>query len=580
MVTVTISSTCTGTSDIDTAYVSWIPYNPLTINYSFPTTQLIENCGDTIYLSFDLSTATTVPLTLNITSTGSATNGSDYGTIGGPFPSSISYAIGDSSITIPLVITPDGVVETFSESINIGVGQLNSCSGTTSPVFFSIDDFRAVSVAIQNPSPVCVNTPVTLQASATGSNQFTTGYSYIWSNNPSVLDFADYTFSNNESVTVTVFDTVCGSPYSSTATVNIVVSTPLSIDSLVATTDTVKCSGDPVTLTVYQTGTPSYTYSWPGLSSVSNTVTINPDTTNSYLVIVKDACNQNGVAQTIQIVVPEYGDLIASFPDTITNCKGDQVNIIPAVVGGAGNYQYQWNADPSLNSNSLVIASSDSIFVSYNFKAIDFCHDTANINVKVRYRTYGNIVLSAADDTSACPNARIPLYASINRNNYPFGFSYNWTCINAINLSNTTNNIEGSDSIKTHTTVSDMNADSLFYILTATDICNTEAKDTIIVKRKNSCEPKYFNVFSPSSLVNNRFTIDAIEEFPNTSVVIYNRWGVKVFETDNYKNNDPNNSWDAKGVDPGTYYYVVTFKPQPGMTTAREPDVDFVEIIK
>jgi hypothetical protein len=166
------------------------------------------------------------------------------------------------------------------------------------------------------------------------------------------------------------------------------------------------------------------------------------------------------------------------------------------------------------------------------------------------------------------------------RNSYPFGYTYNWTCLNAINLSTTSNPIEGSDSIKTHTTINDANADSLMYILTATDICNVAASDTIIVKRKTSCEPKYFNVFSPSSVVNNRFIIDAIEEFPNTSVVIYNRWGVKVFETDNYQNNSPTNSWDAKGVDSGTYYYVVTFKPQPGMTTAREPDVDFVEIIK
>jgi hypothetical protein len=581
MVTVTIGSTCTGTTDVDTAYVSWIPYNPLTINYTFPTTQLIENCGDTIYLSFDLSTPTTVPLTLNITSTGSATNGTDYGSTGGAFPSSISYAIGDSSITIPLIITPDGLVEsTFGETVNIGVGQLNSCSGTTTPVFFSITDFQAASVVIQNPSPVCVNTPVTLQANASGTNQFITGFSYSWSNNPSLLDFADYTFTNNETVTVTVFDTVCGAPYFSSATVNIVVSTPLSIDSLVATKDSVTCPGDPVTLTVFQTGTPQFTYSWANLSSTANNATINPDTTTTYLVLVKDACNQTGVGQTITIFVPEYANIVATFPDTVTNCKGDQVNLIPTLFGGAGNFTYVWDNNPADNSPSLSVTANDSNNVAYNFKAIDMCQDFVSLNINVRHRTYGNISLTAGDDTSACPNARIPIYANIVRNSYPFGYTYNWTCLNAINLSTTSNPIEGSDSIKTHTTINDANADSLMYILTATDICNVAASDTIIVKRKTSCEPKYFNVFSPSSVVNNRFVIDAIEEFPNTSVVIYNRWGVKVFETDNYQNNSPTNSWDAKGVDPGTYYYVVTFKPQPGMTTAREPDVDFVEIIK
>jgi hypothetical protein len=579
MVTVTISSTCTGTSDIDTAYVSWIPYNPLSINYTALSTALIENCGDTILLSFDLSTPTTVPLNLSITTTGSATNGSDYGTTGGAFPNTISFGVGDSSIVIPLVITPDGVTENFNETINIGVGQLNSCSGTTSPVFFTVRDFTAATVAITNPSPVCVNTPITLVANTSGTNQ-ALGYAFTWTNNTSTFNTADYVFSANESVTVTVYDSVCGTGYTSTATVNIVVSTPLSIDSLVASKDTVTCAGDPVTLTVYQTGTPSYTYSWTNATSITNSAVVNPDTTQSYVVLVKDACNQVGVGQTIQVVVREYDDLVAIFPDTITNCKGDEVNLQPVVLGGAGSFQYSWNNPPISVNPAILVTANDSTNVTYSLQVIDLCHDTAKLDIDVRYRTYGTTVITAGDDSSACPNARIPIYAKVSRNNYPFGYSYSWSCINANTLGTTSNSIEGSDSLSTHTTLSDASADSLWYIITATDICNTQASDTLVMKRKISCEPKYFNVFSPSSVVNNRFVIDAIEEFPNTSVVIYNRWGVKVFETDNYINGSATNSWDAKGVDPGTYYYVVTFKPQPGMTTAREPDVDFVEIIK
>ena len=50
-----------------------------------------------------------------------------------------------------------------------------------------------------------------------------------------------------------------------------------------------------------------------------------------------------------------------------------------------------------------------------------------------------------------------------------------------------------------------------------------------------------------------------VEEYPNTHVIIYNRWGVKVYENFNFTNE---NSWDASEVDAGTFYYIVEFDTQ------------------
>ncbi|MFW6019212.1 MAG: PKD domain-containing protein, partial [Bacteroidales bacterium] len=65
------------------------------------------------------------------------------------------------------------------------------------------------------------------------------------------------------------------------------------------------------------------------------------------------------------------------------------------------------------------------------------------------------------------------------------------------------------------------------------------------------------NVITPNGDgKNDVFEIEAIEDdvLQNVSLVIYNRWGKKVFETSNYQND-----WDADNLADGTYYYVMSF---------------------
>ena len=65
------------------------------------------------------------------------------------------------------------------------------------------------------------------------------------------------------------------------------------------------------------------------------------------------------------------------------------------------------------------------------------------------------------------------------------------------------------------------------------------------------------NVMSPNGdHYNDYFTIANIEYWVNT-LTIFNRWGQKVYETNNYKN-----TWRADENPDGTYYYVLTLKDQ------------------
>ncbi|MFC0779364.1 gliding motility-associated C-terminal domain-containing protein, partial [Flavobacterium sp. HJSW_4] len=86
----------------------------------------------------------------------------------------------------------------------------------------------------------------------------------------------------------------------------------------------------------------------------------------------------------------------------------------------------------------------------------------------------------------------------------------------------------------------------------------------------NGCSIKVMNAFSPNGDSKNaRFYIRGIECYPENTVEIYNRWGVLVFNIDQYNNNDrvfvgySNGRSTIKqtdGLPVGTYFYVLKYK--------------------
>jgi gliding motility-associated-like protein len=66
------------------------------------------------------------------------------------------------------------------------------------------------------------------------------------------------------------------------------------------------------------------------------------------------------------------------------------------------------------------------------------------------------------------------------------------------------------------------------------------------------------NAFSPNGdLQNDFFVIQYLEIYPNPALTIYNRWGRKVYSSENYQNN-----WDGDGLPDGTYFYILEI-PEP-----------------
>ncbi|MEO6884389.1 MAG: choice-of-anchor L domain-containing protein [Bacteroidia bacterium] len=69
----------------------------------------------------------------------------------------------------------------------------------------------------------------------------------------------------------------------------------------------------------------------------------------------------------------------------------------------------------------------------------------------------------------------------------------------------------------------------------------------------NACDVMIPNVFTPNGdNVNDYFVIQNLERHPDSRLIIYDRWGKKVFEDDNY-----HNEWNGSDLSDGTYYYIL-----------------------
>ncbi len=90
------------------------------------------------------------------------------------------------------------------------------------------------------------------------------------------------------------------------------------------------------------------------------------------------------------------------------------------------------------------------------------------------------------------------------------------------------------------------------------ELCNPAGCDTATVTLYIECKDFIiFNGFSPNGDgVNETFTIEGIEEFPNNELQIFNRWGNVVFEQKGYKG-QWNGTWNNQLLPDGTYFYLL-----------------------
>ncbi len=75
--------------------------------------------------------------------------------------------------------------------------------------------------------------------------------------------------------------------------------------------------------------------------------------------------------------------------------------------------------------------------------------------------------------------------------------------------------------------------------------------DQVTFTLRRAIQP--YSGFTPNGDgINDTWEISRIEEWENAQIIVYSRWGTKVFQATRY-----NNDWDGDGLPAATYYYVI-----------------------
>ncbi len=355
-----------------------------------------------------------------------------------------------------------------------------------------------ISLNLGNDTSICSGNQISFDAG--------TGYSsYLW-NTGNTSSSINATNSGMYSVTVTNSSGCTGID-----SINLYIQNP----SVNLGNDFVLCYGQPLTL---DAGSGFSSYLW---QDGSTNQAYSVGASGTYWVA---AINASGCIGSDTINVTFVTHPIVSFgPDTCV-----ETGII-LDAGSGTNYIYTWSTGAT--TQTINVVNSGNYYVEVQSGSVSSCFDKDTIYVKVIPTPVVNI-----GDTTICIQRSVQLFAT--QSNESPEFTYLWN--------------PGGDTTSSITYSPNGNIGP--NIITVLKTGCSSVIDTIIVTGK-LCEITIPNVITPNNDgYNDYFVIKGLEDYPNTLLQIFNRWGKKVYESSNYQNN-----WNGENNNDGVYFYVITF---------------------
>lgn len=358
-----------------------------------------------------------------------------------------------------------------------------------------------------------------------------------------------YTYNWSSSVTTNPATSLCDGTYSAVVTdakgcpINsqeFVIASASSISVTALKTDpSCSATNDGALNVTPSGGSPTYTFSWQGPSSFSsNEQNISNVFFGSYTVTVTDnlGCTKDSVLQLVPtITVVANG----GFDQVICPVTGTAVL---SGEGSLGSANFRWSL---LNQPSSTLAVSSTYTVSgltqpltyvlYATSSVAACFDTDTVEVN----------LFTLPPVDAGSNVIVPVYSSVTIGGNPTSISavsVTWSPAQYLDNANSFNPIAS-------------NTVNVIYTVTVTDLNGCIESGTVAVELFP--ELNISNGFTPNGDgKNDTWIIDYIEQFPNNTVEIFNRWGDIIFSSTGYST-PFDGKYKGSDLPVGTYYYVI-----------------------
>ncbi|MCC7302151.1 MAG: gliding motility-associated C-terminal domain-containing protein [Bacteroidia bacterium] len=238
------------------------------------------------------------------------------------------------------------------------------------------------------------------------------------------------------------------------------------------------------------------------------------------------------------LYIGDVTPVVLSLPNDTTICPGNQVTLFSNVSGGVQPYSYNW----STGATTTLITVQPSSTTTYTLQVTDSCNSNVSpqsVTVTVLPPGPVNVV---TPDITVCEGKELTLAALVN-GGAP-AYSYLWTTVT------------GPDTVPNPTASSNTFIPTAngTYNIVVTDLCGEVGTQTVDVIVDMDCILGIPNVFTPNNDGDNELLVfENLDKFPNSHLVVYNRWGSIVLDESDYLNN-----WNGGGHADGVYYFVLT----------------------
>jgi len=232
---------------------------------------------------------------------------------------------------------------------------------------------------------------------------------------------------------------------------------------------------------------------------------------------------------------------VRNRPATV-NLGPDICSLTPVQLdaGNTSGFHFHWSTSNPADTTHLITASISGLYAVTVAEDLGFnCRETDSIFVRVNPEP----VIELGADTTMCSYAKMHMHVSdVNGylDNPLYNYTYAWSP-----FGQSTRDID----------ITCLNSDQTYPFKVVVTGC-TSVEKTRTVNSLN-CALELPNVITPNGdLKNDVMKITGIENFPGSKLQVYDRWGKKIFESDDYNNSD--HAWDGGNAADGVYYYVLT----------------------
>jgi gliding motility-associated-like protein len=423
----------------------------------------------------------------------------------------------------------------------------NGCSGT---VNITVTTIPSVITSIQS------LTDVTCHAKNDGVIQVsslygTPPYSYTWSGSSSQTDIAYDLYAGNQSIT-TIDSKGC------TTIVDTILSEPPALSISYLTPDTTICSESSILLTgIGSGGSSPYTYTWYSNAvklDTGQSIMVNPlDSGTLYIFEVSEACGSPNARDSVIISFPAPIDILI-VPDTNRACAPFNFEFYN---NSTNSYDIASMIYTFSNNKDFQVGSFDTVSATFYEPNYYDLHLFVTSNLDCIYEeTFEKIIQVLKPPKAKISAKNNPIYINNPRAEFISSsidcIEWEWTIPDADPSTGKENSIE--------TTLPSIEGEYPVFLKVKSEEGCYDSTDFMLTVDGDLLfyAP---NVFTPNNDEFNptwKFHVFGIDIY-DFNVAIYNRWGMQLWETNNYQS-----EWDGtyKGelVPNGTYNYVVRLK--------------------